>query len=76
VLEQKKMQPVRRVADFFLNDPLPSCVKTYIDQRLAAYEQVLEMSGTISWMIRWTLPLLSGTSTFFLKPTSIWNSTG
>ena len=42
VLEQKKMQPVRRVAEFFLNDPMPTCVKTYINQRLAAYEQVLE----------------------------------
>jgi hypothetical protein len=41
VLEQKKMQPVRHVAGFFLNDPLPSCVRTYIDQRLAAYERVL-----------------------------------
>lgn len=41
VLEQKKMQPVRRVAGFFLNDPLPPCVRTYIDRRLAAYEQVL-----------------------------------
>jgi hypothetical protein len=41
VLEQKEMQPVRRVAGFFLNDPLPPCVRTYIDQRLAAYEQVL-----------------------------------
>jgi hypothetical protein len=42
VLEQKKMQPVRRVADFFLSDPMPACVKRYIDQRLAAYQQVLE----------------------------------
>ena len=42
VLEQKKIQPVRRVAEFFLNDPMPSCVKTYISQRLTAYEQVLE----------------------------------
>ncbi|WP_319407589.1 DUF309 domain-containing protein [uncultured Desulfosarcina sp.] len=41
VLEQKEMQPVRRAAGFFLNDPLPGCVRTYIDQRLAAYEQVL-----------------------------------
>lgn len=41
VLEQNKMQPVRRVAGFFLNDPLPGCVRAYIDQRLAAYEQVL-----------------------------------
>lgn len=41
VLEQQRMQPVRRVAGFFLNDPLPPCVRTYIDQRLAAYEQVL-----------------------------------
>jgi predicted metal-dependent hydrolase len=41
VLEQKKMQPVRRVADFFLSDPLPPCVRKYIDERLAAYEQVL-----------------------------------
>ena len=41
VLEQKEMQPVRRVAGFFLNDPLPACVGAYIDQRLAAYEQVL-----------------------------------
>jgi hypothetical protein len=41
VLDQQKMQPVRRVAGFFLNDPLPACVRKYIDQRLAAYEQVL-----------------------------------
>jgi hypothetical protein len=38
VLEQKKMQPVRRVADFFLSDPHAGvCPKRYIDQRLAAY---------------------------------------
>ncbi|WP_372679436.1 DUF309 domain-containing protein [Desulfosarcina sp.] len=41
VLKQNKMQPVRRVAAFFQNDPLPPCVRSYIDQRLAAYEQVL-----------------------------------
>lgn len=41
VLAQKNMQPVRRVAGFFLNDPLPPYVRKYIDQRLAAYEQVL-----------------------------------
>ncbi len=41
VLEQNKMQPARRVSGFFLNDPLPACVTAYIDQRLAAYEQVL-----------------------------------
>ena len=41
VLAQKKMQPVRRIAGFFLNDPLPLCVRRYIDLRLAAYEQVL-----------------------------------
>lgn len=41
VLEQNSMQPVRRVAGFFLNDPLPPYVRTYIDQRLAAYERVL-----------------------------------
>ena len=40
-LELKKMQPVRRVAAFFLNDPVPPCVRRYIDHRLAAYEQVL-----------------------------------
>jgi uncharacterized protein len=40
-LEQKKMRAVRRVAEIFLNDPLPMCVKTYIDWRLTAYEQVL-----------------------------------
>jgi len=40
-LEQKKMQPVRRAAGFFLSDPLPACVKAYIDRRLAAYERVL-----------------------------------
>ncbi len=41
VLEQKKMQPLRRVSEFFLNDPMPACVKTYIDRRLSAYERVL-----------------------------------
>ena len=41
VLEQKKMQSVRRVAGYFLNDPVPAYVKIYIEQRLAAYEQVL-----------------------------------
>ena len=41
VLAQKNMQSVRRVAGFFLNDPLPLCVRRYIDLRLAAYEQVL-----------------------------------
>ncbi len=41
VLAQKKMQPVRRAARLFLNDPLPLCVRRYIDHRLAAYAKVL-----------------------------------
>jgi predicted metal-dependent hydrolase len=41
VLDQKKMHPVRRVAGFFLSDPLPACVQEYIQRRLTAYEQVL-----------------------------------
>jgi hypothetical protein len=41
VLEQKEMQPVRRIAGFFLDDDLPAVVRAYIDQRLSAYEQAL-----------------------------------
>lgn len=41
VLEQKQMQPVRRVAALFLDDPLPACVDAYIARRMATYEQVL-----------------------------------
>ena len=41
VLAEKRMQPGRRIAGFFFNDPLPVCVKDYINRRLAAYEQVL-----------------------------------
>jgi hypothetical protein len=41
VLSEKEMQPVRRTAGFFLADPLPVCVKDYIDRRLADYEAVL-----------------------------------
>jgi hypothetical protein len=41
VLDRKEMQPVQRVVGVLMNDPLPACVKTYIDQRQAAYAQVL-----------------------------------
>lgn len=41
VLAEKQMQPVRRTAGFFLGDPLPVCVKDYINRRLVAYEEVL-----------------------------------
>jgi hypothetical protein len=41
VLEKRDMHAVRRIAGFFLNDPQPACVDTYINRRLAAYEQVL-----------------------------------
>ncbi len=41
-LEQNSMQPVRRIAGYFLDDDPPPVVRTYIDQRLAAYQQVLE----------------------------------
>lgn len=40
-LESRDMLPVRRIAGFFFNDPQPMCVSAYIDQRLAAYDQVL-----------------------------------
>jgi len=40
-LDQRKMQPVRRIAVFFQDEELPPVVRTYIDKRLAAYEQVL-----------------------------------
>ncbi len=40
-LEKMDMLPVRRIAGFFLDDPQPACVSAYIDQRLAAYDQVL-----------------------------------
>jgi len=41
VLAQKKMQPVRRIAGFFLDEGLPPVVRAYVDRRLADYEQVL-----------------------------------
>lgn len=41
VLEKKDMNAVRRIAGFFLEDPQPACVHTYINHRLAAYDQVL-----------------------------------
>jgi hypothetical protein len=40
-VEKETVQPASRVADFFLNDPLPVCVSDYIRQRLAAYAAVL-----------------------------------
>lgn len=41
VLERNDMQPVRRVAGSFLEDDPPASIRTYIDNRLAAYGQVL-----------------------------------
>ena len=41
-LEQDKMQPVLRIAGYFLDQELPPVVRAYIDARLAAYEEVLE----------------------------------
>lgn len=40
-LEQKKMLPVIRIAESFIDEELPPAVGQYIDRRLAAYEQVL-----------------------------------
>lgn len=40
-LEKRDLQPVRRMAAFFLKEPLPTFVTAYIDRRLAAYEAVL-----------------------------------
>ena len=40
-LEQKSMQPVERTAGYFLNDPLPVCVRSYIDARLDAFAKVM-----------------------------------
>jgi hypothetical protein len=45
VLEQHDMQPVMRVAGFFLDDAPPAVVKAYIDKRLAAYQRVLTAMG-------------------------------
>ena len=40
-LEQKRVQPVRRIAGLFTDEGLPPIVSEYVDKRLAAYEQVL-----------------------------------
>ncbi len=40
-LDKQDMQPVRRIAGFFLDDGPPAVINAYIDSRLAAYEQVL-----------------------------------
>jgi hypothetical protein len=40
-MEKRDLQPVRRVAGFFMKDQPPACVAAYIDQRLTAYEAVL-----------------------------------
>ncbi|MGD8702873.1 MAG: DUF309 domain-containing protein [Desulfosarcina sp.] len=40
-LEAKDMQPVQRMAGFFLDDSTPSVVRAYIEKRLTAYAQVL-----------------------------------
>lgn len=41
-LEQNDIQPVARVAGFFVEDQLPACVKSYIEKRMTAYRQVLD----------------------------------
>ncbi len=40
-VDKREMEPVRRIADFFLDDPQPEHISTYIEKRLAAYEMVL-----------------------------------
>jgi hypothetical protein len=44
-LEQRDMQPVQRMAGFFLDDMPPAVVKNYVDKRLAAYQRVLAAMG-------------------------------
>lgn len=41
VLTEKQISPAQRTAGFFFGEPLPTCVKDYIDSRLAAYQSVL-----------------------------------
>ena len=40
-LEQKRMQPVRRIAEYGIDEGLPPVVREYVDRRLTAYKQVL-----------------------------------
>ena len=40
-LEQKRMQPVLRIAKLFMDEGLSPIVTEYVDERLTAYEQVL-----------------------------------
>ena len=40
-LEQKDLQPVLRIAGFFLDQHPPASVRSYIESRLVAYEKVL-----------------------------------
>ena len=40
-LDKQEMQPVQRMAGFFLDDLTPSVVRAYIEKRLTAYAQVL-----------------------------------
>lgn len=40
-VERKDLQPVQRIARYFLNVPQPTSVSDYIRNRLAAYESVL-----------------------------------
>jgi hypothetical protein len=42
-LETKELQPVQKIAGFFLDEHQPASVRLYIENRLAAYERVLAM---------------------------------
>lgn len=47
-LVQKDLAPVHRIAELFLQESLPSCVKDYINDRVKAYERVLSLTPSSS----------------------------
>ncbi len=54
-LDKGDMQPVVRIAGFFLDDAPPACVRDYIDNRRAADEQVLADVGSSDRYTPWPI---------------------